>query len=163
MIKKTNSLSAIRSSSFTLVLSILALLPLASCSDGEPHYTLADGGTLKFSELKGRVVFINYWAEWCKPCRKEIPELNALQKKYSDQVQVLGVNFDGAIGDELIKQSTAIGIEFPLLTTDPRHQFSVKPSGVLPETLIIDRQGIFQKVLLGPQTLEQLQTILKAD
>lgn len=154
MIKKTNLLSVIPSLFFVLL--------LASCGNGEPEYTLADGNSLKFSELKGRVVFINYWAEWCKPCRKEIPELNTLQQQYGDQVQVLGVNFDGATGEELIKQSSAIGIEFPLLTTDPRHQFAVKPSGVLPETLVIDRQGIFQKVLLGPQTLEQLQTIIKA-
>ena len=162
MINKTKPLAATRSS-FTLLLALLLSQLLISCGNGEQSYTLADGSSLKFSELKGRVVFINYWAEWCKPCRKEIPELNALQQQYGDQVQVLGVNFDGATDDELIKQSSAIGIEFPLLTTDPRHQFSVKPSGVLPETLIIDRQGVFQQVLLGPQTLEQLETIIKAE
>lgn len=143
-------------------LTLLLSLSLAGCGDGEPRYALADGKTLKFSDLQGRIVLINYWAEWCKPCRKEIPELNTLQQQYGDQVQVLGVNFDGIQGDALIKQTNNLGIEFPILTTDPRHQFSVEASGVLPETLVINHQGVYEKVLLGPQTLEQLQAIIKA-
>ena len=143
-------------------LTLLLSLSLTGCGDGEPRYALADGKTLKFSDLQGRIVLINYWAEWCKPCRKEIPELNALQQQYGDQVQVLGVNFDGIQGDALIKQTNNLGIEFPILTTDPRHQFSVEASGVLPETLVINHQGVYEKVLLGPQTLEQLQAIIKA-
>lgn len=160
MIQKISSLFILR---FLASLALLLSLSLAGCSDGEPHYALADGKELKFSDLQGRIVLINYWAEWCKPCRKEIPELNALQQQYGDQVQVLGVNFDGIQGDALIKQTNNLGIEFPILTTDPRAQFSVEASGVLPETLVIDRQGVFEKVLLGPQTLEQLQTIIKAN
>jgi len=160
VIQKINSLFILR---FLASLALLLSLSLAGCSDGEPRYALADGKTLKFSDLQGRIVLINYWAEWCKPCRKEIPELNALQQQYGDQVQVLGVNFDGIQGDALIKQTNNLGIEFPILTTDPRAQFSVEASGVLPETLVIDRQGVYEKVLLGPQTLEQLQTIIKAN
>lgn len=160
MIQKISPFSTLH---FLASLILLLTLSLAGCSDGEPRYTLADGKTLKFSDLQGRIVLINYWAEWCKPCRKEIPELNALQQQYGDQVQVLGVNFDGIQGDALIKQTNNLGIEFPILTTDPRAQFSVEASGVLPETLVIDRQGVYEKVLLGPQTLEQLQTIIKAN
>jgi thiol-disulfide isomerase/thioredoxin len=160
VIQKINSLFILR---FLASLALLLSLSLAGCSDGEPRYALADGKELKFSDLQGRIVLINYWAEWCKPCRKEIPELNALQQQYGDQVQVLGVNFDGIQGDALIKQTNNLGIEFPILTTDPRAQFSVEASGVLPETLVIDPQGVFEKVLLGPQTLEQLQTIIKAN
>ena len=142
------------------LLTLLTSLLLTGCGQSEPSYRLTDGNKLKFSELQGRVVLINYWAEWCKPCRKEIPELNALQQQYGDQVQVLGVNFDGVNGEQLISQTKALGIEFPQLTTDPRQQFGVKASGVLPETLVIDAQGNYQKVLLGPQTLEKLQAII---
>jgi thiol-disulfide isomerase/thioredoxin len=153
---------------------VLTLL-LSACGNTEPTYTLIDGSKLRFSELQGRVVFINYWAEWCKPCRQEIPELNALQHQYGDRVQVLGVNFDGVNfdsalfngtqsnsteDDPLVKQSKAMGIEFPVLTTDPRQQFAVKASGVLPETLVIGPQGTFQTVLLGPQTVEKLEAII---
>ena len=47
--------------------------------------------------LKGQWVVINYWARWCKPCVKEIPELNKLNQQHTD-ITVLGVNYDGATG-----------------------------------------------------------------
>ncbi|KKK99084.1 hypothetical protein LCGC14_2636300, partial [marine sediment metagenome] len=111
-------------------------------------------------------VFINYWAEWCKPCRTEMPELNEVQKTLGDKVRVLAVNFDGIQGDQLAQQAKAMGIEFSILTEDPRSQFGVMPCGALPETLVIDQRGRFQKVLLGPQTvsgLEQVVTSLADD
>lgn len=144
----------------SLLLPLLLALVLSACGNQEPSYQLADGSELKLSDLRGRVVFINYWAEWCQPCREEIPELNALQRQYGDRAQVLAVNFDGVSGEELIKQSSAVGIQFPILTTDPRHQFGVQPSGALPETLVINPQGDFQQVLLGPQTVEALESII---
>jgi thiol-disulfide isomerase/thioredoxin len=145
---------------FILALGLLLTLSLTGCDNKEPFYALIDGGEIKFSELQGRVVFINYWAEWCKPCRKEIPELNALHQQFSDHALVLGVNFDSAQNDQLINQAKAMGIEFPVLTTDPRLLFGVKASGVLPETLVIDRYGILHEVLLGPQTIEKLEAIV---
>ncbi len=160
----TNTPAAITNRKFFhrgyLLLSLLLHLILTACGNQEPSYQLTDGSKLKLSDLQGRVVFINYWAEWCQPCREEIPELNALQQQHGNRAQVLAVNFDGISGDELIKQSEALGIKFPILTTDPRHQFSVQPSGALPETLVISPQGDFQKVLLGPQTVEALESII---
>lgn len=145
-----------------LLLSFLLLgLSLTSCGNSEPTYSLMDGNKLQFSELKGRVVFINYWAEWCKPCRIEMPELNILQETQHDKVQVLAVNYDGITGDQLRTQTKAMGINFPVLTSDPRQQFGIAPSGVLPETLVIDPQGVFHKVLLGPQTIESLLAVVE--
>lgn len=145
---------------FILALGLLLTLFLTSCGNKEPSYTLIDGGEIKFSELQGRVVFINYWAEWCKPCRKEIPELNSLHQQFSDQALVLGVNFDNAQNDQLKNQTKAMGIKFPVLTSDPRLQFGATASGVLPETLVIDRHGMLHEVLLGPQTIEKLEAIV---
>ena len=142
-----------------LVLGLLFIL-LNACSDREPTYSLTDGSSIRFSELKGKVIFINYWAEWCKPCRKEMPELNDFQKAMGDQVRVFAVNYDGVQGIPLAQQAKAMGIEFSVLNEDPRLQFEVTPSGVLPETLIIDQQGDFQRVLLGPQTVATLQQVL---
>ena len=147
---------------FILVLGLFLFLTLSltGCGNKEPSYALIDGGEIKFSELQGRVVFINYWAEWCKPCRKEIPELNSLHQQFSDHALVLGVNFDNAQNDQLINQAQAMGIKFPVLTTDPRLLFGVKASGVLPETLVIDKHGMLHEVLLGPQTMEKLEAVV---
>jgi thiol-disulfide isomerase/thioredoxin len=137
-----------------------SVLLLSACADREPTYPLLDGGEIRFSELQGKVVFINYWAEWCKPCRTEMPELNEVQKTLGDKVRVLAVNYDGIQGEQLAQQAKAMGIEFSILTEDPRSQFGVMPSGALPETLVIDQRGQFQKVLLGPQTVIGLEQVV---
>lgn len=136
------------------------LLFSCACAERETAYPLLGGGEIHFSELQGKVIFINYWAEWCKPCRKEMPELNDFQKEMTGQARVLAVNFDGIQGEQLAQQSKAMGIEFSVLTEDPRLQFDVTPSGVLPETLVVDQQGKFRKVLLGPQTVATLKQVV---
>ena len=139
------------------------VIVMAGCDVGEqaePQFDTLDGGSILFSEQKGKVVLINYWAEWCVPCRQEIPELNALQEEFPEQVLVLGVNFDGATGEKLQQQVEKMGIAFGQLLHDPREVFGVAASGVLPETLVIDRRGEFQQVLLGPQSLDSLQHVV---
>lgn len=109
----------------------------------------------------GKVVFINYWAEWCAPCREEIPALNQFQQRYADQVQVLGVNFDGAQSEELRRQEEALGVAFPTLDSDPRIDLGVPPPQGLPETLVLDKRGRLAQRLTGPQELEDLEQVLE--
>ena len=82
---------------------LLASLSLGACSS-EPSYRLAGGEAIRFSELRGDWVVLNYWAEWCAPCRKEIPELNELQEHSVEPgaaVRVFGINYDGLQGADL--------------------------------------------------------------
>ena len=76
--------------------------------------------------------------------------------EYADQLTVLAVNFDSEQGDKLLAQVEKLGIEFPSLQSDPRAIWSLKPVSVLPETLIIDSEGVLVHCLIGPQTLESL-------
>ena len=126
------------------------LWALAGCGGG--------GGTadpIDLDQLRGQWVVINYWAQWCKPCIREIPELNNLNQQYR-QVTVLGVNYDGATGQELELQLEKLGIEFATLPGDPARQLGVPRPVVLPTTLILDQQGQLHATLVGPQTLESL-------
>lgn len=141
---------------------LVATLALAACGRPDTGYPVLGGGDLDFATLKGRVVFINYWAEWCAPCREEIPEFNAFAAAYPDQVQVLSVNFDGVPADALATQARGLGIEFPTLLRDPRSEFGVPPPMGLPETLVLDRGGKLLRVLSGPQTRADLETVLAA-
>ena len=68
---------------------LLALLPLAGCQNHE--FEKSDGTVLQWESLRGHWVLVNYWAEWCKPCLEEIPELNSIDT--ASAVVVLGVNF----------------------------------------------------------------------
>ncbi len=131
------------------VLALATVLTLAACSADQDR----TDGALNLADYQGRWLVINYWAEWCKPCIKEIPELNALDAKYP-QVAVLGVNFDGVTGDALQAQMTALGIAFPVLEQDPSGVLGVPLPSVLPATIILDPKGHLVHNQVGPQKLE---------
>lgn len=133
---------------------------LSACSPSAPDYPVLDDDRLRLVTFRDKVVFINYWAEWCKPCREEIPELNQFAKRHREQAMVLSVNFDGATGDDLVNQIKKMGVEFPTLLRDPRAELGVKPAGGLPETIVLDRNGYLFKVLVGPQTELSLEAVL---
>ena len=141
---------------FTLLLTPL-FLSLASCTaDNKPE----NSATPSIAELRGQWVVINYWAKWCKPCIKEIPELNELDRHYS-QVTVLGVNYDGATGEELTTQLASLGVKFAMLEEDPAASLGLPRPVVLPTTIIIDPSGQISQTLIGPQTMQSLAAATK--
>jgi len=103
----------------------------------------------------GKVLLVNYWAEWCKPCREEIPELNHFARTH-DQVLVVGVNYDRPPAGMLAKLGKKMGIEFPLLADDPAARWKQKRPEVLPTTFVIDAAGQWREALVGPQTEDSL-------
>lgn len=139
---------------------LLASILLMGCAaEVSNDYQLLDGGTVNF-ESSDKLILINYWAIWCAPCRKEIPEFNELAIEHADDVIVLAVNFDGSQGDQLRKEMDKLGIEFPSLLEDPRARWGLEPVAVLPETLLISREGKLLERLIGPQTKATLAALL---
>ena len=133
------------------IAGIVAGLLLAGCT--EDFGVDQHGQKVAAERLEGQWLVINYWAEWCAPCRSEIPELNALAEQMGGQsVTVLGVNFDGLQGAELSKAAQALAIEFTVLAQDPAARFGLPRAEVLPVTFIIDGQGQMRERLLGEQT-----------
>ncbi len=135
----------------TVLLNLFVVIALTACDGGS---TTGTGG-FSLANYSGRWLVVNYWAEWCKPCIKEIPELNALDARYP-QVAVLGVNFDGETGETLARQIDQLGIAFPVLEEEPSAVLGVKLPSVLPATFIFDPDGNLVHSLVGPQTLESL-------
>ena len=125
-------------------------LILLACGASEPARPKAD-----LESLRGQWLVINYWAQWCHPCIAEIPELNALDQQF-EHVTVLGVNYDGARGDDLARQERELGVEFSNMAEDPAAQLGIPRPVVLPTTLILDPTGKLTKTLIGPQTLQSL-------
>lgn len=137
---------------------ILLLLPLAACG---PPPASSDGNLDRFDPANhlGNWVVINYWAQWCKPCIEEIPELNELAREHPG-VTVLGVNFDGARDEALNVQVEALGIEFPLILEDPAATLGTQRPQALPTTLILNPDGELSATLTGPQTLASLRAAI---
>lgn len=110
---------------------------------------------------EGEWRLVNYWAIWCKPCREEIPALNAVNER--PNVRVLGFNFDGKSGDELAAQAEELGITFELLNFDPGPMLDVPRPGGLPITVVVAPDGMVTQTLLGPQTEASLLAAVSAE
>jgi cytochrome c biogenesis protein CcmG, thiol:disulfide interchange protein DsbE len=105
-----------------------------------------DGRTISAATLRGKVAVINFWATWCGPCRAEIPDLVALQAKYKDSLQIVGISQDEAPADVVRKFAADRSVNYPIamMTRDLEQRF---PGIVaLPTSYILDRDGrIVQK------------------
>ena len=145
-----------------IVMKFKALLFIATLIGCEAHesYPLRSGKVVDFDDLQGRWVLINYWAVWCAPCRKEIPDLNEYARNNSDNVTVYGVNYDGVQGNALDEQVTSLNIQFDTLLNDPRFRWDLEKSDILPETLIVNENGELRHRLVGPQTIEDLSELI---
>ncbi|NVZ66087.1 TlpA family protein disulfide reductase [Pseudomonas gingeri] len=143
------------------VLAMMGALLLSGC--GNDYGVDQHGQKVASERLDKQWKVVNYWAEWCGPCRTEIPELNALSEQLKGQsVGVFGVNFDGLQGDDLVKASEALGIRFTVLAQDPADFFDLPRSEALPVTYIIDDKGKVREQLMGEQTAAGVLERLKA-
>ena len=138
-----------------LAVALSALL--AGCADSAPSdaLRLADGTITSPSQWQGDWVLINYWADWCGPCREEVPELNHLNNS-EDGFSVLGVNYDYLEGVELQASIDSLGIAFPTLIDDPQILLGYDEGTVLPRSVLISPEGVLHRILVGPQTAETL-------
>jgi len=126
-----------------------------------PGWELADldGKTVRSTDFKGRVVVLDFWATWCPPCRAEIPDFIALQKKYAARgLTVIGVSVDQA-GLKTVKSfADKNGINYPVVLADNKIVDAFGGIDGLPTTFIIDRNGNIVKQHLGftqPATIEK--------
>ncbi|MDH5359874.1 MAG: TlpA family protein disulfide reductase [Gammaproteobacteria bacterium] len=156
-----------------LLLSLgLALAPMSAGhakSYKAPNFTLKtlDKKTVKLSSYKGKVVYLDFWASWCKPCRKSFPVMRQLQRKYKKQgLRVITINLDKD-KKELKRFLKEFRINFPV-ALDPQgkvaRRYGVK---AMPSSYLIDRQGRIRHVHLGflqkdaKKTEDQIKKLLK--
>ena len=142
-------------------LAIIGTLLLSGCGNdyGVDQY----GQKVAAERLDKQWLVLNYWAEWCGPCRTEIPELNTLADQLKGKnIGVFGVNFDNVQGEELKSASEKLGIKFTVLAQDPAELFELPRSEALPVTYIIDNKGKVREQLMGEQTAAGVMAKLQA-
>jgi thiol-disulfide isomerase/thioredoxin len=115
-------------------------------------WALPDGKRSVFSEYKGKVLILDFYATWCVPCRDSVPHLVGLQKKYEDQgLRVVGLNVGGP-GDEQEVPAFAkeFNIQYPLAKPDDDLVgLLMADSDGIPQTFVFDRQGQLVQRFVG--------------
>ena len=120
-------------------------------ADSAPDFVLksASGKNIRLSELKGRVVMLNFWATWCGPCAEEIPHLNKLHESLDTyDFELLGINLDED-QSKAMHLANKLNVNFPILfdkEKDVSKSFSID---AMPTTILIDRSGKIRHINRG--------------
>jgi thiol-disulfide isomerase/thioredoxin len=121
------------------------------------------GSVQRLTDLKGKWVVVNFWATWCAPCVKEIPEIAAFAKEQGDRVRVLGIALDWDDEKQVIAFARRVGLTYPLvLGTDTSEKVFGKMKG-LPTTIVYDPAGKVAYQKTGTITRELLSRIVKGE
>jgi thiol-disulfide isomerase/thioredoxin len=108
-----------------------------------------DGRQISTASLRGKVVLVNFWATWCPPCRAEIPDLVALQEKYKDHLQIIGISQDSGSLDEVRRFAAEHKINYPTVMSTPEIEALFPGVYALPTTFVIDREGKLAQKHIG--------------
>lgn len=139
------------------IITMLCIFVLIGCQKND--IDILNGKNTNIDELKGQWIVINYWADWCAPCIKEIPELNDFANENED-IKVFAFNFDYLEKDDLKPLVNKFNIQFPSLISHPKDIWLIETPPAIPATYFIDPNGNVKVSLIKPQTKESLTNIL---
>jgi thiol-disulfide isomerase/thioredoxin len=130
-----------------------------------PEFSIKDlrGREISSSDLRGKVVLIDFWATWCQPCKKEMPGYQKLLDRYGSRgLEVVGFKFDTMRDmEDPVQFAKRIGVRYPLpvAADELKHKFG----GIegLPTTLLYDRQGILRQKVIGFEYTDTIESELK--
>ena len=125
-----------------LLLLLYMAVSLTVYADRAPEFSIAaDAGQIKLSQLRGAVVYVDFWASWCVPCRKSFPWLNEMHRRYAKAgLRIIAINLDedGSLARAFLKQYPA---EFSVGFDPAGHSARVYGLQGMPSSYLIDRKG----------------------
>ncbi len=165
-----------------LVVALLGLLVVQACTpsaqtirDGSqeatigvkvgdlaPDFTLTDleGNLLRLNDLRGKVVFINFWATWCPACRAEMPEIEAIHQEYKDKGVVV-IGLDILEPEDEVRQFVEQGGYSWTFVIDTTGEVTASYNvTAIPTSFFIDREGIIRAVNIGAMTKRAMEAKL---
>ena len=139
------------------IIQLFCLLLLFACQKNDIE--VYNGSNTNLNKLNGNWIVINYWADWCAPCIKEIPELNEFADDNKD-IFVFTFNFDQLDQEDLEPIARKFNIQVPSLITHPRDIWDIQTPPAVPATFFINPNGELVLSLFRPQTKDALNNIL---
>ena len=127
-----------------------------------PNFCLKglNGEKVELKSFKGKVVFLNFWATWCSPCKKEMPSMEALYKQFKEKDFVfltISVDYEG--GKKVREFIEKHHYAFPVLLDPKCETLDLYEVKGIPTTIIIDKKGIMIGKAIGPRTWKKPEVI----
>jgi thiol-disulfide isomerase/thioredoxin len=145
---------------FSISLSLMFL----TCADAERVLQDMNGHEISLSDLRGKWVFINYWASWCQSCLEEIPALNRFyDENKNNNIALFAVNYDALPLEMQQKLIKKFDIHYPSLKQDPAKELQLGDIRGVPVTFVINPQGRISEALYGGQSVSSLQEVIAAN
>jgi len=139
-----------------------------ACKKGSPgcipdvNYIDTHGTAYTAQTLKDKIVVVNFWATWCKPCEKEIPDISKAYEKYKDRgVVVLGVLYDQADDDTVLNFASDHEMTYPIVRASSDILTAYQYPEKFPTTFVFDRKGNRKLEKVGGVTLADLQRTIE--
>lgn len=128
-----------------------------------PDFTLKDinGKKHKLSDYRGRQVFINFWATWCPPCQKEIPEIINLRKSYpKDKLAILAISDESLVTLQTFAEKR--GLNYTILQMEKAMESPYNKVRYIPTNFFIDDKGKIKVAVTNPMSEETMKMIIDA-
>jgi thiol-disulfide isomerase/thioredoxin len=123
--------------------------------------TTLDGASFDLSKQSGKWVIVNFWATWCSPCLKELPDLSSFVTAHQDKVAAIGLDYEDTDKADVVKFLKAHPLSYPVAQLDidnPPKDFD-EPKA-LPNTYVIAPDGHVAKAFMGPITMKDLEAVV---
>ncbi len=123
-----------------------------------PDFVLREigGSPMRLSDLRGKVVFVNFWATWCRPCKRELPDIQALSREFPDDLAVLTINVEES-ADEARAFLEENDLALPALLDHSGAVYRQYRLPGLPGSFFIDREGNLAAIQYGYLTQEMMR------
>ncbi len=139
--------------------------------DAAPNFMLRDlaGNVISLSQLRGKVVMLNFWATWCGPCRVEMPAMEQLYRTLPrDAFEILAVSTDSQGAAVTRPFQKRMGVTFPILHDSEYRVGLAYGARTIPITFMVDRHGVVRQKIFGardwdsPEARDLIQALMKS-
>ncbi|WP_307988701.1 TlpA disulfide reductase family protein [uncultured Fusobacterium sp.] len=146
------------------IIFLMISLVSFSSSAKAPYFNLKDqyGVVHSLENYKGKVIFLNFWATWCPPCKKEMPDIENIYKEYGENkkdVVILGVNSEKE--NEVKKFLKDKGYTFPTVIDENSEVMRKYFIQAFPTSFVIDKEGNVYGYVMGGLTKEQIKQVIE--
>lgn len=142
---------------YLLVIIISAFAGYQAYQSFRYDFITLTGEKYQWNQFKGELIIVNYFAKWCAPCLREMPELNALSENLPNHTRLFAIDYDMQSAESISEMAKQFDIRVPLIIPDEKTILPFGRPSTLPTTFIVDEHGTVLRTLQGEVTAAGLR------